>query len=45
MTTGTGIALAAIWLVPVAAFSSRDVTGYGTWVAIGVAIVGTLIVR
>ncbi len=44
MTLGMGIAIAAIWGLPIAACFAKDVSGVGLAAAIMAAIVGTIII-
>lgn len=42
MSAGLGLALLGIWLVVAAAFSSRQVSSAGVWIALTAAISMTL---
>jgi hypothetical protein len=45
MDIGTGIAIAGVWLLPVAAFMSAWVSNFGKYLALIIAIVLTIYLR
>lgn len=44
MTTGTGIAIAGIWLFVGIAWNSKQISGHGDLLALGAAMIMTIIV-
>jgi len=44
MTTGTGIAIAGMWIFAAAMGASSDTSYIGKWIGIVVATVGTIVI-